>query len=159
MPQDKSIFEIGSAFGRDANFMESLGYKVNRSDAASSFVNYLHEQGSSCQLFNALKDDLSDSTFAVFASAVFLHFTKHELENVLKRMYAKFDDGGLLAFSVKCGIGQEWENEKLGRKRLFCYWQPNELQNLLSKFNFEILYLEQDEEQKWIYIIAKKNNL
>ena len=39
---DAKIIEIGSAFGRDANYMESVkGFAVERTDASEGFVAYL----------------------------------------------------------------------------------------------------------------------
>jgi SAM-dependent methyltransferase len=40
-----SVLELGSGFGRDADYIESKGYKVVRTDAAQGFVDLLKKQG------------------------------------------------------------------------------------------------------------------
>lgn len=154
--KDKPIFEIGSAFGRDANFIESLDYKVIRSDATVSFVRYLENSGFECRYFNLLTDDFKEPLYVLFANAVFLHFTREELNLVLNKIYSNLEPNGILVFSVKAGVGEGWSYEKLGKKRYFYYWQLADLKNLLINCGYEILFLEQDYEKKWIYVIAKK---
>lgn len=154
IPKNKTIFEIGSAFGRDAKFIESFGYKVDRSDVTESFINYLNSNGFECKKFNAIKDNFKNY-YAIFANAVFLHFTKDELIKVLNKIHFSLENNGILAFSVKCGNGEEWEDKKLSDKRYFNYWKPEEIKFLL-KNKFKILSLEQDIDKKWIYVITKK---
>lgn len=45
LPQDAKIPEFGSAFGRDADYIESKGYKVQRTDVTPGFVKLLQSQG------------------------------------------------------------------------------------------------------------------
>lgn len=156
VPHDNIIWEIGSGFGRDSKFIESLGYSVHRSDATLSFVKYLHDNGFACRSFNILVDDFDEPLFAVFANAVFLHFTREEFRMVLNKIYSALEVNGILSFSLKCGYDEEWEQGKLAGKRFFCYWQPLDVRALLIKSNFEVVSLEQDNEKKWIYIIARK---
>lgn len=155
VPKDKTIFEFGSGFGRDAAFIESLGYKVNRSDAANSFVDYLKNNGLRCSKFNLLTDNFKNSYSAFFANAVFLHFTRKELDLILGKIRKSLNFNGVLAFSLKCGQGEGYESEKLGDKRYFCYWQPDQVNALLTKHGLKVLSLEQDADKLWIYVIAQ----
>src|SRR5665213_629565 len=52
------ILEIGSGSGKDADYFESKGYAVKRTDASQGFVDYLLAKGKKAQLLNALTDDL-----------------------------------------------------------------------------------------------------
>jgi hypothetical protein len=45
LPKHAHILEIGSAHGRDADYIESCGYAIDRTDAAQSFVNYMISRG------------------------------------------------------------------------------------------------------------------
>ena len=40
LPKDATILEIGSGAGRDANYIESLGYSALRTDVVEVFVNH-----------------------------------------------------------------------------------------------------------------------
>lgn len=151
---NQSILEIGTSFGRDANYIESKGYLVNRSDAAKSFLQYLHEQGHCAQKINILSDDFDRSYDLIFANAVFLHFSLDEFCSILKKIYYALNPPGILAFSVKKGCGEEWSSKKMGVPRYFCYWQASELCEVLMQNNFRIL--EVDETDIWIRVIASK---
>lgn len=148
------IIEIGSAHGRDALYIESRGYLVERTDATSGFVNLLKGKGHSAREFNILTDDFNSKYDAIFANAVFLHFTPDELKGVLKKVHLSLTENGILAFSLKCGEGEEWTNEKVGNPRYFCYWKKGTIQTLLETHNFEIVQISEDE--KWLKITAKR---
>lgn len=148
------IIEIGSAFGRDARYMESQGFKVERTDATESFVALLQQEGYSANIFNILTQDFQATYDLIFASAVFLHFTPDEFNQILKKIYAHLTTHGILSFSVKHGIGEDWEAKKLGSPRYFCYWQKEPLKELLERNGFKLLLME--ENQQFIQVIACK---
>ncbi len=151
---DAQIIEIGSAFGRDADYIESRGFTVARTDAAQSFVDLLLTKGHSAQNFNILKDEFSSFYDVVFANCVFLHFTREELRNVLEKIHANLFANGILAFSVKIGEGEEWTNEKVGNPRYFCYWKRDDIQSLLESTGFEVDTMTEDG--KFLQIISKR---
>ncbi len=100
LPTNPSIVEIGSAFGRDAQYIESCGFSVERTDATLGFVTFLNNKGYPAYSFNILKDHFSSSYDLIFANAVFLHFTPEELEGVLKKVHASLNVNGILAFTI-----------------------------------------------------------
>ena len=73
-----TILEIGSAFGRDADYIESHGYRVERTDATKSFVEFLRKHGHDAKVLNALTDELGGPYDMALANAVLLHFTPDE---------------------------------------------------------------------------------
>lgn len=76
LSHDTQILEFGSAFGRDADYIESKGYKVQRTDVTPGFVTLLQSQGHQASILNAITDDLNGPYDLVFADAVLLHFTR-----------------------------------------------------------------------------------
>ena len=148
------IFEIGSGFGRDASYMESRGFTVERTDAAQSFVGFLQQNGYSARQFNALTDEFSAKYDLIYANCVFLHFTPRELEQVFHKVYDGLSNKGILAFAVKCGEGKAWSCEKIGMPRYFCYWNADKLRALVESAGFEVKFLFQD--QAFIQIIAQR---
>lgn len=154
LPSQAKILEIGSAFGRDADYIESLGYKVERTDATRAFVTVLQKKGHAARLFNVLTDPLTPCYDLVFANAVFLHFTPQELKTVLQKIYAALTKDGLLAFTVKHGHGEEWTNAKLGHPRYFCYWKEEDIVSLLNQNRFDPLRVSKDD--KFYQLIGRK---
>ena len=161
LTKDARIFEIGSGFGRDANYIESLGYRVERTDAAEGFISILRKDDPTAHYFNAIEDDISDSYDLIYANAVFLHFTRDEIESVIKKVFNALDDGGRLAISLKQGDGEEWSTRKVDEPRYFCYWQKDDVETLLYKVGFSKVSTRIDgndtkNNNTWLMIIAYK---
>ena len=153
LPAGGSVLEIGSAFGRDANYIENKGFEVTRTDAAKSFVDYLNEAGKQAELLNIVTGDVKGSFDMVFANAVLLHFAPDELNIALKKIHPALNERGVMAFSVKRGEGSEWSDAKLGAPRFFQYWELNHLTETLETNGFAVDW--SNEGTKWLHIIAK----
>lgn len=157
LPKDGNILELGSAFGRDADYLESIGCKVLRTDAVQGFVDLLRKQGHSARLLNALTDDFGGPYDMVFANAVLLHFNPEESQRVLNKAHKSLRPEGILAFSVKEGEGEEWSDQKLDAPRYFCYWKEEDLRSLIQEAGFEIIELGHTTTRhaEWLHVIAK----
>lgn len=160
---DANIIEIGSAFGRDANYMEGLGYSVLRTDATLGFVELLKNQGYAAREFNLITDEFEAAYELVFADAVLLHFTRRELEKAVIKIYNALTPGGRLSFSLKQGQGTAWSYDKLGAPRFFCYWETQEIKDLVESAGYVNVNvglssagMEYDNINKWLHIIATK---
>ncbi len=154
LPKTAQIIEIGSAFGRDAKYIESQGFQVHRTDATLGFVSLLQKDGYKATPFNILTDSFEKSYDLIFANAVFLHFTVPELKLTLEKAHRALNKGGLLAFSVKHGEGEEWNSAKVGRPRFFHYWNEEDIVSLLSSYGFAVLSMSEDSI--FTYLIAKR---
>jgi len=152
------VLELGSAFGRDAAYIESIGYKVQRTDATKSFVDLLQQQGHQARLLNAITDDFGSTYDMVFANAVLLHFNPDEIAKALRKANEGLGKGGILAFTVKEGEGEEWTDAKLNAPRYFCYWQANDLTKVVNEAGFEIVELSygKTKNANWLQVIARK---
>lgn len=157
LPKKAHILEIGSGFGRDAQYIESQGYRVERTDAAEGFVRLLEQKGYSACRFNVLTQDFASSYDGIFANAVFLHFTPMELEKILDKIFAALSEKGILAFSIKNGDGEEWTTVKIDHPRYFCYWRKHSIKALLESKHFTPLEIFEDD--KFLQIIAKKDEI
>lgn len=154
------ILEIGSAFGRDAEYMQSLGFKVQCTDAPQSFVDLLNEKGFSAKKLNVLTDPITERYDLVIANAVFLHFTRDEIKIVLRKIYDSLKTGGRIAFTVKEGEGEKWSDEKLGVPRYFCYWQEDGMREVVESAGYSNVEISGDnvtrKNTSWLQIIAEK---
>jgi SAM-dependent methyltransferase len=162
LSKDAKILELGSAFGRDADYIESQGFKVQRTDVTPGFVKLLQGQGHEAKLLNAITDDLGSGYDLVFADAVLLHFTREETREVINKVYAALNDKGRFAFTLKNGEGEAWSDEKLGAPRFFCYWTKQTIQPLLEQAGFTHIAIADDftatvgSKAKWVQVIADK---
>ena len=142
LPDDAEIFEVGSAAGRDAKYLRSLGYKnITVSDVAGFFLDELKKEGFEPVKFNLITDEFDKKYGFIFCWAVLVHFTKDEAKAAIYKMYDALKDGGRLAFCVKHkeGAVEEWGDYKnmIGAKRYFSYWTEDELKQILEELNFK----------------------
>lgn len=161
LPANAKILELGSASGRDADYMESHGFSVERSDASKGFVQFLHSQGHSARLLNAITDEWGSDFDMVFADAVVLHFTREEMSIVAGKAFQALHSGGRFVFSLKQGDGDEFTTRKLGAPRYFCYWQPEAIERVLYDAGFGVVRFSLSDDYRpdkpqWLLITALK---
>jgi hypothetical protein len=164
LPQDAKILEFGTAFGRDAAYIEGLGYKVERTDATPGFVDLLQRNGLEARLLNAITDNIPETYDLIFADAVLLHFTRDETRQVAGKVFTALSDGGRFALSLKQGDGEDWSDAKLGAPRFFCYWNKDDIEKVLSDAGFAKVDVGDFDSSghnnaKWLHIIATKEQI
>lgn len=153
------IFEFGGGTGRDALYLQSLGYSLESSDAAPAFVELMRQQGINALEFDVLVDELPAGCQLIFADGVMHHFQPAEMRLVVAKVAAALGLGGRFAFTTKEGEGQEWYSEKLGQPRYACYWREPELRSLLAEFGFGRVEVLEDTSYKgrdWLSLVAHK---
>lgn len=158
---DAKIFEIGSGSGYDAEYIESMGYRVQTSDATQAFVDYLRNHGHDAMYWNVLEDNLPNRYDIILADAVFLHLTKPEAEAGIDKVFNSLRPGGTFSFTLKEGVGEEWSNHKLGSARYFCYWQQDEIDEVLRNTGFTPVDIVKSIGARgvaWLEIIARRQD-
>lgn len=163
VPKDAHILEFGSAFGRDAAYLQNQGYQITCTDATPAFVDLLREKGFDANVLNAITDELPQNIGVVFANAVLLHFTRDEAAAVISKVYDALKPGGVFAFTLKQGDGEEWSEDKLGAPRFFTYWTDKQIHDVLTNAGFGDISMWGDRVDarnvKWLQIIAKKDEV
>lgn len=158
--QERQILEIGTGAGWDALALEQAGYRVDRTDGATGFVDRLHKLGFPARVLNVLHDDLGGPYDAIYASAVLLHFSPTELRQVLTAALNATRPGDLLAATLKKGDGDEWSERKMEAPRYFHYWREPHLADLLTASGWETTYLDEttpaDAHERWITVLARR---
>lgn len=150
-----TILEIGAGFGRDALYLQSQGFRVIPTDAVESFIEELQRRGLQPQRLNVLTDPIPRVEL-IYANAVFHHFSREEFEAILSKIRSALPEGGILAFTVKEGSGEEWSDAKLDGPRFFRYWQTPELFEILIRAGFTDVEIETDQEGPvgWLQVSA-----
>lgn len=151
--KESRILEIGAAFGRDATFITGKGFmNFLATDAFDAAVEELKVRGFDAKRLNLLKDDVNGKYDLILASAVFLHFTTAEFNQVLTKLKAALSSDGILGFSVKNGVGEEWSDSKMGAPRFFHYWSEGDLRATLGELDYKIIDLRHSNDDKWIHV-------
>lgn len=160
VPKDALILELGSAFGRDAEYLSGLGYSVRCTDATTAFVDLLLQKGFDAKVLNAITDELQQELDYVLANAVLLHFTRDEASQVIRKVFAALKPNGRFVFSLKQGEGESWSEEKIGAPRYFCYWTEPQIRQLLKATGFADVEISGDRatlNSTWLQVVAKKS--
>lgn len=161
------VFEIGSADGENAKYIESLGYNITASDIADAFINETKSKVENTVKFNVLEDDFKDKYLAVLAWRVFVHFTKEDLDITLNKVHKALENGGIFIFNIMNretkACDEEWvdfPNEyHMDAERYYKYFLKEEVDSLISKTDFKIksFHMEGgDNKNKWLVYVLEK---
>ena len=161
------VFEIGSADGENAKYIESLGYNITASDIADAFINETKSKVENTVKFNVLEDDFKDKYLAVLAWRVFVHFTKEDLDITLNKVHKALENGGVFIFNIMNRetkvCDEEWvdfPNEyHMDAERYYKYFLKEEVDSLISKTDFKIksFHMEGGEKKnKWLVYVLEK---
>lgn len=149
------ILELWSGLGRDADYMEELGYAVIRSDYPDSFLKYQQTQWKNIRKINILDLPIQEKYKLIFANAVLLHFDTTQVKKILYDISEMLLPEGVFAFSVKEGEWEEFSPAKLGNPRYFKYRKEEELGLIVEQVGLKIKKITTVEGTR-IHIIAQK---
>lgn len=167
LPRCSKVFEFGSGDGKNAKYIEDLGYDVTASDVAEDFINATKSTGVKTIKFNVLEDEFEEKYAGVFAWRVFVHFTKEDALKVLQKTYTALDDMGLFVFNVMNSEGknvdEEWvdfPNEyHMGAERYYRYFSEDEMNGIIAKTGFKVYEFHKEggaNNNKWLVYVLKK---
>lgn len=167
LKKGSKVFEIGSADGENAKYIESLGYNVTASDIADAFIDETKSKIENTIKFNVLEDDFKDKYSAVLAWRVFVHFTKEDLDITLNKVYRALENGGIFIFNIMNretkACDEEWvdfPNEyHMDAERYYKYYKKEEVDSLISKTDFKVksFHMEGgDNKNKWLVYVLEK---
>jgi 2-polyprenyl-3-methyl-5-hydroxy-6-metoxy-1,4-benzoquinol methylase len=106
LPMGGSVLEIGSGTGRDADFIESLGALVRRTDATPAFIHLMAERGKQADLLNVMTDELGGPYGGVLAMGVLIHVDREQTDAVLRKIQAALQPGGAFLVAMRKGTGE-----------------------------------------------------
>ncbi len=158
IPAMGSIFEIGSASGRDARYLASKSFAITCTDVIPEALKRLSEEGFQTEEYdfrNDPKPEWLDNFDGVFANASLLHAPQEIFVNALKNIAMMLKQNGVLAFSLKTGEGEEITSEKMDAPRYFRYHSESEIRETMTSLSFEIISLLHAEQGKWLHVIAR----
>lgn len=159
LPTPGALFEIGSATGRDADYMEhsKRGLSVTRTDKEIGFVEYMKSMNKEAFVFDILSDTLHAGVFydAFYAHMVINHFTLKQLEEILQRLAEHLNSRGHVAISFPLGDNATLRDWNTIPGNVFSrYHTKEEVESLLGKADLKTTYCVKSKDAKMCYITA-----
>ena len=131
------ILEVGSGTGRDADYLESLGAEVQRTDATQAFLDIQAERGRKAHLLNVVTDELTafgqPGYDAIVAMCVLIHVDRPVLPGVLAKIRAALRPYGLFLVKMREGAG-----DHVSATCFTSQCRPGEFEALVSDAGFVI---------------------
>jgi SAM-dependent methyltransferase len=156
LPKGQQILEIGSGTGADALRIERKGFKVHRTDIAEAFIKHMRSNGYEAKTYDVLAAPYPIKQTAIFANAVFLHFTLEQFRTALGNVHTSLTEEGLLCMGMKLGDFEGWREKGLSGKRYFKFWQLQDLQTELAHTGFKVVHTYTTPNNDFAVITTKK---
>lgn len=153
--KNPTIFEIGSGPGYTADYLESIGYKVTRSDIVDKFIEFNRSRGKEITKHNAIDDEVAGRYDVVLAVNVMQHMNHSDMERSLGHIYRGLADDGKFLFTIVLGEDSEWHDDK-GGARYFSAWNETELTDILVRTGFSVDSIEPINYKNWANVIVSR---
>jgi 2-polyprenyl-3-methyl-5-hydroxy-6-metoxy-1,4-benzoquinol methylase len=150
---DGNILEIGSGPGWEADFLETLGVSVRRTDATRRFLEIQAARGKKGDVLNVITDDLGGPYDAIVAMCVLIHVPRDHIDHVLKKIAQALRPSGSFLVSMRVG-----EGETVGKYHTV-YWRRDDFVARLDAAGFaldwDVHHVDNDEDA-WHTFLARK---
>lgn len=161
LPPSGALFELGSAFGRDARYFASKGFDPLCTDIVPEALHALAQEGFKTKLYDFRDAPAAEWIGAFdgfFANAVLLHASPEHFTSTLQNAAQMLKPNGFLALSLKTGEGEEMESKKLESPRYFRYYTEPNFRSHLDDLPFHILEVSFALEETWLLVILQKRD-
>ena len=158
LPEKASVFELGSATGRDARYFRSHGVTITCTDIVPEALAALEKDGFKTAFFDFRdepKPEWLGAFDGLFANAVLLHAPEKIFRSVLGTIGKIVKQNGIIAFSLKTGEGEAVTTEKMDAPRYFRYHTEKELRETLAAYPYTILSIDYADNGKWMQVILR----
>ena len=158
VPAHGLVLEVGSGPGWDADWLESQGVPVRRTDASMSFIEIQAARGATAELLDVVTDNLGGPHAGVIARYVFQHIERSRLPSVLAKVSTAIVEGGAFLFSLRQGHNELIELGSGSRTYYIAEWTKRELDEILGGLGFREYWSEssEDADGKWLTILTRK---
>jgi 2-polyprenyl-3-methyl-5-hydroxy-6-metoxy-1,4-benzoquinol methylase len=149
------ILEVGSGPGREADFIESQGAHVRRTDATKAFLDIQRQRGKHGELLNLLTDDLGGPYDGIMALCVLIHIDRDQTNEVLEKVATALRLGGGFLVSVRDGTGETNGDYHM------TYWSRNGFATRLDAAGLRIEWEDVHVDcggDKWLTFLARRSS-
>lgn len=161
-PHAGAILELGSGPGWDADFIESLGAEVRRTDATKAFCDFQVSRGRVAERLDAITDSFTDVRWPHYDGAMAMYVLQHierkDTPLVLEKVAAALTPGGTFLVSIRDGVGEECEGDSAANRYHVTLWEERPFKDALIKAGLEPLRIVHsvDAEGPWLILLARK---
>lgn len=154
------VLDVGSGPGRDGLILKAAGLQVVCLDASKEMVGLSSERG-----LESVEGDFDnlpfpdDSFDGVWSYTALLHIPKSQINKPLNEIHRVLKRRGVFGWGMIEGITEEYRTSSgVDKPRLFSFYTKEELEDLLKKHGFEIVYFEdfQPRLSKYLNFISLK---
>ena len=154
------ILDIGSGPGRDGLILKKAGLDVICLDASEAMIKISTERGLNSILgdFNDLQFD-NESFDGVWAYTSLLHIPKSKVDRPLSEIQRVLKQDGIFGLGLIEGETELYrESSGVGKPRWFSSYKKEEVENLLTRHGFEIIYFMEFKvnTKNYLNFISKK---
>ncbi len=160
VPAGGTVLEVGSGPGWDADFVESHGVEVRRTDVTTAFIDLQAERGKRVERLDVTSDDLGGPYDAVMALAVLQHVVRAEIPALLRRVAGALRPGGMFLVALREGVGDQWEVGDSGNPYFTVQWREPDFVGALDAAGLAVDWStsgEDSEESRWLMLLASKS--
>ncbi|NOY69209.1 MAG: class I SAM-dependent methyltransferase [Deltaproteobacteria bacterium] len=138
LPPGTSVLDVGCGSGRDILWLKNMGFKPTGFEQSPGLA-ALARKHTGCKVIEGDFETYNFSTFkfyAILASGSMVHVPHNRLRRVIQKIRPALDRNGIFYISLKQGENTKTDN----LNRTFYLWQDNDLKQLFSDLNFELLH-------------------
>lgn len=163
VPPGGLVLDVGCGPGFDTAVLREHKLCTYGLDYSFDMITAGREQLGAQNFF--LQADMRHLPFSTCADGLWvcaslLHLPRGDTAAALREFSRVLRPGGILYLSVKMGKGEQWTESAYGRAlpRFFTYWQPGELDKLLTKNGFQIIdgWIDRTGQTAWLVRFAQK---
>jgi SAM-dependent methyltransferase len=151
------VLEVGSGPGWDADFLETLGVDVHRTDVTAAFRDFQAERGKHCEPLDVLTDEIAGRYHGIVMLYVLQHFERHELDAVLSKMAQALHPSGVLLLSYAEGDDECWQHGDSGDYRVV-RWTREAFDARLTRAGFVLAWVHafEGKDLPWRIVLAQR---
>lgn len=152
------VLDIGSGPGWDADYLESLGVRVRRTDVTAAFRAFQAERGKQVEALDLLTDDLGGPHDGVMALYMLQHIGRDATDVVLRKIAGALRQHGMFLVSLREGVGEQREAGSEAGEYLVVLRTRDEFCANLDAAGFDVDTCERHggKDGDWLMVMARK---
>jgi SAM-dependent methyltransferase len=158
VPRGSTILEVGSGPGWDADFVESFGVSVRRTDITAAFREFQAERGKQVSALDILTDDFGGPYDGVMSLCVLLNIDRDQIDLVLQRVAGSLKPNGTFLVSLREGDEDIWERGEVSGEYYVVLWNEPEFTDRLAAAGMQVEWSGKrvHGDGPWFTILARK---
>lgn len=137
------ILDVGSGPGRDGLILQKAGLDVTCLDASEAMIELSRQRGLHSVLGDFNQLPFKNKSFdGVWAYTSLLHVPKSRVVNSFSEIQRVLKPCGIFGLGLIEGDAESYrESSGVGQPRWFSFYKKEEVESLLAKYGFEVIYL------------------